>query len=199
MKPNKKTVQGYNLIEVMFVVLILAIIILYASFTYKGFSDKAKIEEAARLAYEIRQSIDAHIISKRAFPPLINRTYSDMKYVERAETQLDSPDQYRINVYFRREAFPESSTQKIFTLYGKLINHQMDWHECGDACVKHPVDIPPAQPVPTAPAPVAIVVAPPPILTPSNPPVPPPAEPPVNLPPLSNPPALPPHDAPRAS
>ncbi len=187
---NQKTIQGYNLIEVMFVVLILAIIIAYALFTYKGFSDKAKIEEAARLAYEIRQSIDVHIASKRVFPPPINRTYSDLKYVQRAETQLDSPDQYRINVYFKREAFPESSVQRVFTLYGKLINHQMDWHECDNACVKNPVDIPPAQPVPPAPGPVAIVVAPPdPTSPPLNPPVVPP---PVNPPLLPNPPVLPP-------
>ncbi|WP_211827437.1 type II secretion system protein [Kistimonas asteriae] len=191
MKLNKNTVQGYSLIEVMFVVLILAIIILYASFTYKGFSDKAKIEEAARLAYEIRQSVDAHIISNRTFPPLINRTYSDLKYVERADTQLDSSDQYRINVYFKREAFPESSIQKIFTLYGQLINHQMDWHECGDACVKHPVDIPPAQPMPPAPDPVTIVVAPP-VSPPPNPTVIPQPKPPVNPPILPNPPVLPP-------
>ena len=188
---NQKTIQGYNLIEVMFVVLILAILIAYASFTYKGFSEKAKIEEAARLAYEIRQSIDAHIVSKRVFPPPIKKTYSDLKYVEWADTQLDSPDQYRINVYFKREAFPESSVQKVFTLYGQLVNHQMDWHECGNSCVKNPVDIPPAQPVPPAPGPVAIVVAPPdPISPPLNPPVVP--QPLVNPPLLPNPPVLPP-------
>ena len=147
-KQRKLPAKGYSLIEMMFAVLIIAVILAYAMYAYKDFTDKAKIQEAARLAYEIRQGIDAHITSKREFPPPITRTYANMEYVERAETQQDSDDTYRINVYFKRDAFPGSSSQKVFTLYGNLIDTTMDWHECDDACVKNTVDIPPAKPVP---------------------------------------------------
>ena len=147
---NNYRSQGYSLVEIVFAVLIIGVILAYALYAYKDFDYKAKIQEAARLAYEIRQGIDAHVASKREFPPPINRTYVNMEYVERAETQQDNDDTYRINVYFKREAFPGSSTQKVFTLYGNLIDTQMDWHECDDACVKNPVDIPPAMPVPPA-------------------------------------------------
>ncbi len=150
MRKNNHLVQGYSLVEIVFAVLIIGVILAYALYAYKDFDYKARIQEAARLAYEIRQGIDAHVASKRAFPPPINRTYANMEYVERAESQQDSEDTYRINVYFKRDAFPESSTQKVFTLYGNLIDTQMDWHECDDACVKNPVDIPPAMPVPPA-------------------------------------------------
>ncbi len=147
-KQSTLLAKGYSLIEMMFTVLIIAVILAYALYAYQDFTDKAKIQEAARLAYEIRQGIDAHVTAKREFPPPINRTYVNMEYVERAETQQDNDDTYRINVYFKRDAFPGSSTQRVFTLYGNLIDNQMDWQECDDACVKNPVDIPPAMPLP---------------------------------------------------
>ncbi|WP_211830634.1 type IV pilin protein [Kistimonas asteriae] len=148
MKQNNNPAKGYSLVEIIFAVLIAAVILAYALYAYQDFTYKAKIQEAARLAYEIRQGVDAHVTSKREFPQPINRTYANMEYVERAETQQDSADTYRVNVYFKRDAFPSSSSQKVFTLYGNLVDTQMEWNECDDACVKNPVDIPPAMPVP---------------------------------------------------
>lgn len=150
MKQNNNFSKGYSLVEIIFVVLIAAVILAYALYAYQDFTHKAKIQEAARLVYQIRQGIDAHVTSKREFPRPINRIYANMQYVERAESQQDSADTFRVNVYFKREAFPDSSYQKVFTLYGNLVDNQMDWKECDDDCVKNTVDIPPALPVPPA-------------------------------------------------
>ena len=78
MKQNNNLSKGYSLVEIIFAVLIAAVILAYALYAYQDFTYKAKIQEAARLAYEIRQGIDAHVTSKREFPRPITRTYANM-------------------------------------------------------------------------------------------------------------------------
>ena len=140
--------QGYSLIELVTTVLIIAIILAFALYSYRDFTDKAKIEEAARLAYEMRQHVDIRVSTKRDIPTAITRTYVNMAYVEKAEAIPDGSDAYRINVYFKREAFPESNQQKVFTLYGNLIDNHVEWTDCDRECVKNDIDIPPVRPTP---------------------------------------------------
>ena len=130
--------KGFSLIEIMVAIVIAAVILGYAAHSYRDVADKVKVEEASRVAYEIRQAVELKLATKRKLPASKpEKIYPNMAYVEKVETiRGGGEDSYEIKVYFKKEAFPDSPKQKVFTLLGDRVGNRLKWKNCGKNCIR---------------------------------------------------------------
>ncbi len=135
------------------IVSIVAIMAGYAINTYRDYSTRARLSEAAQLAHTVRQSIEAHVATKRTLPPNEVRSFvgQNMDVVEKMETVSTGPNSVRINIYIKPEVFPDEPEQQVFSLLGNIVGGEMSWDECGgDGCLTDASSLPP--PVATPPS-----------------------------------------------
>ena len=134
------------MIEVMAIVCIVAIMAAYAVNTYRDYSTRARLSEAAQLAHTVRQSIETHVSTKRTLPPNEVRSFlgQNMDVVEKMETVSTGPNSVRINIYIKPEVFPDEPEQQVFSLLGNIVGGEMSWDECGsDGCLTDASSLPP--------------------------------------------------------
>ncbi len=195
--------KGYTLIELLLVVIIIGIMASYATYLYQDMVRGAKITEAALAAKEVRQSIEAHVAIKRELPNGFTRSMAGVNssVIDKIETIRISDTDIQVNVFLKKDVFPDESEQQVYTLLGNLVTATgtIAWHPCGDDnCITPVSKLPTAGSLPPPiVGPGGIVIAsgpttppgtPPPPVTPPPPPVTPPP-PPVTPPP---PPVTPP-------
>ncbi len=133
MNKGKPSIQGISLVEAMIVLFVMGVVSAFAVTSYQKYTTRAKVMEASQLAYEVRQAVEAHVATRRTLPSNLNRVYSskNMKVVERLEAIRTGPTEFRINVYIRKDVFPDKAEQQVFTLHGNLIDGEIRWNDCG--------------------------------------------------------------------
>ncbi|WP_345198447.1 hypothetical protein [Kistimonas scapharcae] len=202
---NTGSYRGYTLIEIMVIVCIVAIMAGYAINTYRDYSTRARLTEAAQLAHTVRQSIETHVATKRTLPPSEMRSFAgqNMDVVEKMETVRTGPNSVRINIYIKPEVFPDEPEQQVFSLLGNIVGGEMSWDECGgNGCLTDisslptPVAAPPS--TPSNGGGIQVATAPPKIPPPFRPPTGPIAPPGPSSPPSVLPPTVPPVTPPTA-
>ncbi|WP_345199214.1 mannan-binding protein [Kistimonas scapharcae] len=208
MNKGQHSIQGISLVEAMIVLFVMGVVSAFAVTTYQKYTTRAKVMEASQLAYEVRQAVEAHVSTRRTLPSNLNRVYSskNMKVVERLEAIRTGPTEFRINVYIRKDVFPDKSEQQVFTLHGNLIDGAIRWNDCGaNNCITDVSNLPVTQsnlpPIATA-GDIVIATAPPapapvPVPVPVPVPTPTPAPAPVPAPVPAPTPAPPPVPAPK--
>ncbi len=148
--PSIRTSKGVTLVEMTFVLLIIVIIVAMAFFSYKVYSGDSKHVEAALLAHEIKQDINLRHQTKRELPEPQVLSNVSRDSIAGAEVIRDGHNGVRVNVYLKGDPSNPATSSRVYTLYGNLVDDQLEWNDCGRDCVKNAVDIPPAAPVPPA-------------------------------------------------
>ena len=154
--------KGFNLIELAVALLILSIIGAYGFNTFRDYTTRAKITEAMHLANEIRQSVEAHVATRRTLPPSFHRNLlaQNMDVVEKVETVRTGTNQIRINVYIKPEVFPDNAEQQVFSLLGNINEGEISWDDCGSGgCLTDTSNLPTPIVVPPTPTTGSILIA----------------------------------------
>ena len=148
-KTSRLSSKGYTLVELLMVMIIVGIMAGYGTYVYQEKVRSAKITEAALAAKEVRQAIDAHVAKKRKLPDSFTRSMAGINssVIDKIETIRISDTDIQVNVFLKRDIFPDEPEQQVYTLLGNLVSDtkMIAWQPCREEdCIT------PASKLPTA-------------------------------------------------